>query len=205
MDNHKTKGPAGLQVLIVDDSGFSRNMMTKALLELGFESSQIRQASSGDEALVTMESKRFDLFFLDIVMSGIDGIAVLKEVKKQQPAAKVIMCSGSSSPDLIKDLIAMGIDGFVVKPFKVEDFVRAVCSNISLTSDLSQGAECLQVKCHRCDRKMIEVNSINTVSFYCPSNCMQIGPVVYALLSQQQLDEDYARAKGQQLLEDSVV
>ena len=158
--------------------------------------SKMRMGVPRKSALTEMASQQFDLFFLDIVMSGIDGIAVLKEVKKQQPAAKVIMCSGSSSPDLIKDLIAMGIDGFVVKPFKVEDFVRSVCSNISLGLDTSRQSECLQVKCHRCDRKMIEVNSINTVSFYCPSNCMQIGPVVYALLSQQQLDEDYAKAKA---------
>ena len=42
---------------------------------------------------------------------------------------------------------------------------------------------------------MIEVNSLNTVSFYCPVGCMQIGPVVYALASQQHFDEDYARAR----------
>jgi len=49
-------------------------------------------------------------------MTGMDGIAVLKVVKKKQPDGKVIMCSGSSSPELIKELIAIGIDAFIVKP-----------------------------------------------------------------------------------------
>jgi len=46
-----------------------------------------------------------------------------------------------------------------------------------------------------CDQKMIEVNAITTVSFFCPNNCMQIGPTVYAMSSQQQIDEDYNQAR----------
>lgn len=184
-----------VQILIVDDSGFSRAMMVKELNGLGFDNSQIKQAGSGDEALTMLAEQPFDLFILDIVMTGIDGIAVLKAVKQKQPTAKIIMCSGSSSPELVKESILLGTDAFVVKPYKAEDFVRAVCSNLPAAESICGPVECLHVKCHVCDQKMIEVNSLNTVSFFCPKNCMQIGPVVYALASQQHFDEDYARAK----------
>ena len=183
------------QILIVDDSGFSRAMMVRELTGLGIDASQIRQAGSGAEALAMMTDQPFDLFILDIVMTGIDGIAVLKEVKRRQPSAKIVMCSGSSAPELVKESVSLGIDGFIVKPYKAEDFIRVVCGTLPGVSASCVTGEPLQVKCHVCDSKMIEVNSLNTVSFYCPNGCMQIGPVVYALASQQHFDEDYARAR----------
>jgi YesN/AraC family two-component response regulator len=184
-----------IQILIVDDSGFSRNMMQKTLNALGIQSSQIQQASDGEDALRKMEAQPFELFILDIVMTGMDGIAVLKVVKNKQPDGKVIMCSGSSSPELIKELITIGIDAFIVKPYKEEDFIRAVCSNLPQVMQGQNKIEPLNVRCHVCDRKMIEVNAITTVSFFCPNNCMQIGPTVYALSSQEQIDEDYNKAR----------
>jgi CheY-like chemotaxis protein len=184
-----------VQILIVDDSGFSRAMMVRELVGLGIDNSQIKQAGNGDEALAMLDEQPFDLFILDIVMTGIDGIAVLKAVKQKQPNARIIMCSGSSSPELVKESIQLGTDAFIVKPYKAEDFTRAVCSNLPRTESVCGPVSCLHVKCHVCDKKMIEVNSLNTVSFFCPQSCMQIGPVVYALASQQNFDEDYARTK----------
>lgn len=183
------------QILIVDDSGFSRTMMVRELTGLGVDAGQIQQAGSGAEALAKLAEQPFDLFILDIVMTGIDGIAVLKEAKQRQPNAKIVMCSGSSAPELVKESVSLGIDGFIVKPYKAEDFIRVVCGTLPDLSANCETCEPLHVKCHVCDRKMIEVNSLNTVSFYCPVGCMQIGPVVYALASQQHFDEDYARAR----------
>jgi CheY-like chemotaxis protein len=183
------------QILIVDDSGFSRAMMVRELTGLGVDASQIRQAGSGAEALAMLTEQTFDLFILDIVMTGIDGITVLKEAKQRQPNAKILMCSGSSAPELVKESVSLGIDGFIVKPYKAEDFIRLVCSSLPDLSAQCDQTETLYVKCHVCANKMIEVNSLNTVSFYCPNGCMQIGPVVYALATQQHFDEDYDRAR----------
>ena len=183
------------QILIVDDSGFSRAMMVRELTGLGVDADQIQQAGSGAEALAKLAEQPFDLFILDIVMTGIDGIAVLKEAKQRQPNAKIVMCSGSSAPELVKESVSLGIDGFIVKPYKAEDFIRVICGTLPGLSVKGGTCEPLYVKCHVCDRKMIEVNSLNTVSFYCPVGCMQIGPVVYALATQQHFDEDYARVR----------
>lgn len=169
--------------------------MVRELNGLGIDSGQIHQADSGSAAMVKLEEQQFDLFILDIVMTGINGIAVLKAVKQYQPSAKIIMCSGSSAPELVKESIAIGADAFIVKPYKAEDFIRLVCSNLPQLTATCAPTSQLHVRCHICDQKMIEVNSINTVSFYCPNSCMQIGPVVYALATQQQFDEDYARSR----------
>ena len=138
------------QILIVDDSGFSRAMMVRELTGLGVDAGQIQQAGSGAEALAKLAEQPFDLFILDIVMTGIDGIAVLKEAKQRQPSAKIVMCSGSSAPELVKESVSLGIDGFIVKPYKAEDFIRVVCGTLP---DLS-------ANCETCEPLHVNVMSV---------------------------------------------
>ena len=99
-------------------------MKTRERTGLGVDAGQIQQAGSGAEALAKLAEQPLELIILDIVMTGIDGIAVLKEAKQRQPSAKIVMCSGSSAPELVKESVSLGIDGFIVKPYKAEDFSR---------------------------------------------------------------------------------
>lgn len=185
-----------MQVLIVDDSSFSRRMINKELNEIGISNEQIQQSGTGDDALSKIQGQQFDLFILDIIMVGIDGIAVLQEVKKKQPHAKVIMCSGSNSDEIITDLIDLGMDAFIVKPYESEVFKKAVCRTVGMrvASCCSGNNDYWVAKCHKCDAKMIEMNLINTVSFFCPNKCMTIGPLMNVLVNQKELDEDYEQA-----------
>ncbi|MDR3566068.1 MAG: response regulator [Negativicutes bacterium] len=182
-----------MQILIVDDSNFALNTIHNELTAMGIEESQIEQAKSGAAALRLIETRSYDLFILDIVMPGIDGIAVLKEVKRIQPGAKIIMCSGTSSEEIIRQLIGLGINAFLVKPFQAEDFVTAVFRNISIPNKNIE-KDILRARCHVCDSEMIEVDLVNTISFYCSNQCMQIGPLVKVLITQEELDHDYESA-----------
>ncbi len=182
-------------VLVVDDSSFSRGLIQKTLHGLGIANQQIEQAGSGEEALEKMQETKFDLFVLDIVMSGIDGIAVLREVKNTQSAAKVIMCSGSNANEMVDELIELGIDAFISKPFKATIFKNAFYRAFGIEKEEGM-ADYWLAKCHKCDRQMIEVNAIHTVDFICPDRCMKIGPFPAALIRQEELDDDYEKAKG---------
>jgi len=106
-----------MQVLVLDDSDIMRDILVKQLLAVGIQASEIQEARNGAEALRKLNSSIFDLLLLDIVMEGIDGISVLKEAKNSQPAAKVVMCSTFSESETVKNLIDLGIDDFIVKPF----------------------------------------------------------------------------------------
>ncbi|WP_346352965.1 response regulator [Azotosporobacter soli] len=183
---------SGIKVLVVDDSGFSRTLIGKELNRAGIENQQIKQAASGEEAVVQMQTTRFELFILDIIMTGIDGIAVLKEVKKTQPDAKIIMCSGTNSEDVIKEIVRLGIDAFIVKPYRSETFDKVLRRILDLPREVSGE---WSAKCHVCDAKMVEVDSIDMVSFFCPQTCMKIGPLSNVLVTQAELDQDYAAAK----------
>lgn len=196
MENEKMNGSSSenIRVLIVDDSGFSRNLISKELNQIGIENEQIKQSPSGADAISKIKAEQFDLFILDIIMAGIDGIAVLKEVKQQQPNSKVIMCSGSNSDEIIKEVVGLGIDAFLVKPYQSETFKTALCRTLCIAGEDCKNRIFWQAKCHVCDSKMIEVNLINTVSFCCPNSCMTIGPLMNPLVSQSELDEDYQKA-----------
>lgn len=184
------------QILVVDDSSFSRILVNRELNALGIDASQIRHAASGEEAIAQMKDTTFDLYILDIVMAGMDGLELLRELKKLQPAAKVIMCSGSNPDELVDDLIDLGIAAFISKPFKPTSLKYALCRALSIQQDRCVGQpEYWLAKCHSCDQEMVEVNAIQTVSFICPNKCMRIGPLPAALISQTELENDYQRAK----------
>lgn len=79
-------------------------------------------------ALEKIKEKTFDLFIIDIIMDDVDGIAVLKEVKRTQPAAKIIMCSSRNAEDAIQESVCIGIDAFIVKSHTSKIFQKNFAS-----------------------------------------------------------------------------
>lgn len=111
-----------------------RTILIKQLLAVGVPENDIQSAHNGADALRKLNYNTFDLLLLDIIMDGIDGVAVLKEVKKQQPNARVIMCSTFSERETVKELIDLGIKDFILKPFSEEKIRDVLLKNIFLTS-----------------------------------------------------------------------
>ena len=181
------------QILVVDDAAFARLIITRELTDMGFDGRQIHQAGSGEAALEKIKEKPFDLFILDIAMKGMDGIAVLKAVRRAQPAAKIIMCSCRNSEDIITTCVRFGIDAFIVKPCSLE-ILQKILHRIAVGS-VPEEAIIWHAHCHVCDQKMVEVNAKDTVSFYCPQNCMKLGPWPTVLVTQNELDRAYGKAK----------
>lgn len=183
-----------LSVLVVDDSPFARTLLLRALVDIGFREAQVFQAPNGEEVLQIMKERAFSLVILDIVMTGIDGVSVLREIKKSHPQAKVIMCSSSNSEEIIKESVLLGSDAFIVKPYQNETLKRVVNRIMNLNIE-DMHTESLVAKCHVCSQKMIEVNSSDLVSFYCPQNCMKLGPWSNVLVNQADLDNEYEKTK----------
>lgn len=121
-----------MQVLVLDDSGVMRSMLVDHLLAIGLNESEIHEADNGMEAIQKLQLQRFDLLILDIVMEGIDGISVLKEAKLVQPDAKFVMCSSFSDRETVKELIDIGINDFIVKPFSEEKIKEMLLRNIMI-------------------------------------------------------------------------
>jgi two-component system chemotaxis response regulator CheY len=116
------------KILIVDDAAFMRMMIKDILSKNGFE--VVGEANDGAQAVVKYKELSPDLVTMDITMPEMDGITALKEIKKFDPNAKVIMCSAMGQQAMVIDAIQAGAKDFIVKPFQADRVIEAIKKTI---------------------------------------------------------------------------
>lgn len=86
--------------------------------------------ASGEEAIRLIESgRRFDVIILDIKMpGGMDGITALREIKRRQPDADVILLTGHASLETSLQGMQEGASDYLLKPIKLEDLLEKMVS-----------------------------------------------------------------------------
>src|SRR5947207_15118715 len=116
-----------LRLLIVDD-----DLSLCANLKNFFERHQykVMTANDGLEAVKTVEQFHPNLMFLDIGLPGISGIEVLKRVKEKDPSVRVIMITGQSEDELMRQARVLGADDYVTKPFTLDYVSGEVLDNL---------------------------------------------------------------------------
>ena len=112
------------KVLVVDDAAFMRMMIKDILSKNGYE--VVGEAENGAVAVQKFSELRPDLTTMDITMPEMDGITAVKEIKKIDPAAKVIMCSAMGQQSMVIEAIQSGARDFIVKPFQPDRVLEAV-------------------------------------------------------------------------------
>ena len=121
-----------INILLVDDVEFSRDLLRNVIKAVIDDdklplSPQFYQLSSGKDVLEIIENKHIDLVYLDIELPDMNGLDILKNIKKQFTEVVVVMVSGESSSANVMDSIKSGARGFLVKPFtsgRVSDSLR---------------------------------------------------------------------------------
>jgi two-component system chemotaxis response regulator CheY len=111
-------------VLVCDDAIFMRTMITDILTQAGYE--VIGEAESGAQAVEKFRQLRPDLVTMDIVMPDMGGIEAVREICKESPEAKILMCSAMGQQALVVEAIQAGAKDFVVKPFQPSRVLEAV-------------------------------------------------------------------------------
>ncbi|NLC54172.1 MAG: response regulator [Firmicutes bacterium] len=112
------------RVLVVDDAAFMRMMIKDILKKGGFE--VIGEAEDGVKAVEKFKELKPDLVTMDITMPEMDGITAVKEIKKIDENALIIMCSAMGQQAMVIDAIQAGAKDFVVKPFQPDRVLEAV-------------------------------------------------------------------------------
>lgn len=112
------------KVLVVDDAAFMRMMIKDILSKNGYEI--VGEAENGLKALEKYQELHPDLTTMDITMPEMDGITAVKEIKKLDPSAKVIMCSAMGQQAMVIEAIQSGARDFIVKPFQADRVLEAV-------------------------------------------------------------------------------
>lgn len=112
------------KILIVDDAAFMRMMIKDILTKNGYD--VIGEANDGQQAVEKYKELSPDLVTMDITMPEMDGITALKEIRKYDPNAKVIMCSAMGQQAMVIDAIQAGAKDFIVKPFQADRVLEAI-------------------------------------------------------------------------------
>ncbi|HEY8528869.1 MAG TPA: response regulator [Paenibacillaceae bacterium] len=118
----------GKRILIVDDAAFMRMMIRDILTKNGYE--VVGEAQDGIQAIERYKELQPDLVTMDITMPEMDGITALKEIRKMDANAKVIMCSAMGQQAMVIDAIQAGAKDFIVKPFQADRVIEAVKKTI---------------------------------------------------------------------------
>ncbi len=112
------------RVLIVDDAAFMRMMIKEILTKNGYEIAG--EAENGTKAVEKFQEVHPDLTTMDITMPEMDGITAVKEIRKIEPGAKIIMCSAMGQQAMVIEAIQSGARDFIVKPFQPDRVLEAV-------------------------------------------------------------------------------
>ena len=111
-------------ILVCDDAIFMRTMISDILTQAGFE--VIGEAETGVQAVAEYSRLKPDLVTMDIVMPEMGGIDAVREIRKTDPDAKILMCSAMGQQALVVEAIQAGAKDFVVKPFQPSRVLEAV-------------------------------------------------------------------------------
>ncbi|MGE5552330.1 MAG: response regulator [Betaproteobacteria bacterium] len=114
----------GKRILIVDDAAFMRMMLRDILTKAGYEiAGEAENGKTGVDKFVELQP---DLVTMDITMPEMDGITAVREIRKINQDARVIMCSAMGQQAMVIDAIQAGARDFIVKPFQPDRVVEAV-------------------------------------------------------------------------------
>ncbi len=109
------------RALVVDDEEDFLETLVKRLHKRNIDTTGV---PSGEEALEIMKKKLFDVVILDVKMpGGMDGIEALREMKKIQPLAEVILLTGHASVETSIEGMKLGAFDYLLKPIKLEELL----------------------------------------------------------------------------------
>ena len=112
-----------IRVLLVDDEQEFANYTAKRLSARGM---QVQIAYSGSSALKLIAGHPIDVVLLDLLMPGMDGFQVCREIKRVRPDARVIMLSGHVDREAVAEGEALGAVDYIRQPCEFSTLLEAI-------------------------------------------------------------------------------
>lgn len=111
------------KILIVDDEKAVRESLEEILK---LEDYQVETVSSGEKALELINETDYDLVLLDLKMSGIDGVEVMKQITRYAPETKVIILTGHGTLESAIEALRTGAEDYMLKPFEASTILDSI-------------------------------------------------------------------------------
>ncbi len=108
---------------LIDDEPIIHDVLGQLLEAEGY---RVEISASGEEALKKFEEHKFDLILLDLLMPGMDGLEVLRRIKRIDPEALVIIITAYASVESALAAIKMGAYDYIQKPFKNDELLMTI-------------------------------------------------------------------------------
>jgi len=113
------------RVVIAEDHTLLRQSL-RTVLEGGAGLRIVAEAADGFEAIRSVEKHRPDLLLLDLSMPKLNGISVIKEVKRRNPQVKVLVLTIHDTEDYVRAVFESGADGYCMKDAEIGELLDAV-------------------------------------------------------------------------------
>lgn len=123
-----TEPPERTRLLLVDDEVGYLEVLSKRLTRRAFK---VTTASSGEEAIRALRNWDFDVAIVDLKMEDMDGIEVLKVLKKMDSTLKVIILTGHGSERAAREGIAQGAFDYLIKPIGLDPLIARIRAAMS--------------------------------------------------------------------------
>lgn len=106
------------KILIVEDDTDINNLLARIMRQQGYEAVQ---AFSGTEGKLRLELEQFDLMLLDLMLPGMKGEELIREIRRTDPDLPILVLSAKSALEDRVAVLELGADDYLVKPFAVEE------------------------------------------------------------------------------------
>lgn len=112
-----------IKVLVVDDEKTVRDFFKRFLPLLELE---VTEAEDGYKAVEAVKTNKFDLYFIDARMPGLNGLETYRRIRQIDPDAVVIMITGYAIEDILEEAQKEGIQCYIRKPFDINQIKEAI-------------------------------------------------------------------------------
>jgi DNA-binding response OmpR family regulator len=145
-------------ILVMEDDRSIAMGLEMILSEEGYD---VNLANTGELALEAFKQKRFDLLVADLRLPGIDGMEVIKQVKKDTPETEVIVITGYGTTSKAVEAIKLGVHDFLPKPFTEDQIKTAIGEALKVHAKTS--AETVVPKPETEEEKLIQKREVLAV------------------------------------------
>lgn len=128
--SHEGQNARKSRIVVIDDNPVIRDLL-RGIMRHDLALSVVGEASNGDTAIDVVEKLRPDLVCLDVMLPGLDGIAVLRALRAVHPEIRVVLVTGRATSSVVSEALSLGAAGFVVKPFNAARLLATVHAALS--------------------------------------------------------------------------
>ena len=110
-------------ILVMEDDLSVAKGLEMVLTENGFD---VNLAGTGELAMDAFRQKRFDLLVADLRLPDIDGMEIIRKIKKQTPETEVVVITGYGTTETAVEAMKLGVSDFLPKPFTLQQLLKKI-------------------------------------------------------------------------------